>query len=67
MKDLKYYILAVAVLVALFWLSASDYQAEIKADTYHCEMVAQWNAGAAHGVAEIDRAGWPDYKGTCNK
>lgn len=60
------YIGTVLFLIMAFGIAGMfDMQDEQVRHESYCEMVGIWNADAARGIPEKDRAGWPPFDGEC--
>lgn len=59
-EKLIFGLMVIPATLCLF-LMDSDYEVEVQEAAAYCEMVEIWMNDPR---PEIDRAGWPDYKGT---
>lgn len=56
----------IALIVAAFAFAGKGDLQDAQADRAHyCDQVAIWQADAARGISEHDRAGWPPFDGEC--
>jgi hypothetical protein len=61
--NIKYTCLAL-LLVVVYCVAAmlEDVSGDVDQEQY-CSMVAEWSVGAARGIPQKDRVGWPPFKG----
>lgn len=61
-KDKAFFAAVGLICVAVAGLVFTESDSKAVEQRHYCEMVSLWEADAAIGVKENDRAGWPNYK-----